>query len=104
MEFINGVKVTNLEAIEAAGMDRKALAEATLRSLSKQLFIDGFFHADPHPGNVFVNLDTGDLTFIDLGMTGEEADKEIIVNRLVDCGNDQSIRKFTPPVANNNRF
>jgi ubiquinone biosynthesis protein len=71
IEFIHGVKVTNLEAIEAAGFDRKLLAEATLRSLSKQLFIDGFFHADPHPGNVFVDLDTGDLTFIDTGMVGE---------------------------------
>jgi len=71
IEFINGVKVTNLEAIEAAGMDRKMLAEAAMRSLSKQLFIDGFFHADPHPGNVFVDLDTGDLTYIDTGMVGE---------------------------------
>jgi ubiquinone biosynthesis protein len=71
IEFINGVKVTNLAAIEAAGMDRKTLAEAALRSLSKQLFIDGFFHADPHPGNVLVDLDTGDLTYIDTGMVGE---------------------------------
>jgi ubiquinone biosynthesis protein len=71
IEFINGVKVTNLAAIEAAGMDRKILAEAALRSLSKQLFIDGFFHADPHPGNVLVDLDTGDLTYIDTGMVGE---------------------------------
>jgi ubiquinone biosynthesis protein len=71
IEFINGVKVTNLAAIEAAGLDRKVLAEAALRSLSKQLFIDGFFHADPHPGNVLVDMDTGDLTYIDTGMVGE---------------------------------
>ena len=37
----------------------------------KQLLIDGFFHADPHPGNILVNLDTGDATFIDTGMVGE---------------------------------
>ncbi len=71
IEFINGVKVTDIEAIEAAGFDRKVLAEAALRSLSKQLFIDGFFHADPHPGNVLVDLDTGELTYIDTGMVGE---------------------------------
>ena len=44
---------------------------AALRALVKQLPIDGFFHADPHPGNILVNLDTGVLTFIDLGMVGE---------------------------------
>ena len=71
MEFIDGVKVTNSEAISAAGLDRHALAEAAIRSLVKQLLIDGFFHADPHPGNVLVSLDTGMLNYIDLGMVGE---------------------------------
>ncbi len=71
MEFIKGVKITNSEAISAAGLDRQALAEATIRSLVKQLLIDGFFHADPHPGNVLVNLDTGIINYIDLGMVGE---------------------------------
>ncbi|MCO6453017.1 MAG: AarF/ABC1/UbiB kinase family protein [Caldilineales bacterium] len=71
MEFIRGVKITNLEAIEAAGLDRARLANAALRAVSKQLFIDGFFHADPHPGNLLVSLDTGQITFIDTGMVGE---------------------------------
>jgi ubiquinone biosynthesis protein len=71
MEFIKGVKVTNNEAITAAGLDRQALAEATIRSLTKQLLIDGFFHADPHPGNVLVGLDTGLVYYLDLGMVGQ---------------------------------
>jgi ubiquinone biosynthesis protein len=42
-----------------------------LRAIVKQLLIDGFFHADPHPGNILVNLETGEATFIDTGMVGE---------------------------------
>jgi ubiquinone biosynthesis protein len=43
----------------------------TYRAILKQVLIDGFFHADPHPGNILVNLDTGNVTFIDTGMVGE---------------------------------
>ena len=70
-EFIKGVKVSDVEAIEQAGLDREEIARNALRALIKQLPVDGFFHADPHPGNLLVNLDTGVLTFIDLGMMGE---------------------------------
>ena len=70
-EFIHGVKVSDVEAIERAGLDREELARNALRALIKQLPIDGFFHADPHPGNLLVNLETGVITFIDLGMVGE---------------------------------
>jgi len=71
MEFIRGVKISNLEAIDRAGLDRQVLARNALRAIVKQLLIDGFFHADPHPGNVFVNLQTSDITFLDTGMVGE---------------------------------
>ncbi len=70
-EFIHGVKVSDVEAIESAGLDRDEIARNALRALVKQLPVDGFFHADPHPGNLLVDLDTGVLTFIDLGMMGE---------------------------------
>ena len=70
-EFVEGVKVSDVEAIDAAGLDREVIARNALRALIKQLPVDGFFHADPHPGNLLVNLDTGVLTFIDLGMMGE---------------------------------
>ena len=68
---MEGVKVSDVESIEAAGLDREVIARNALRALIKQLPVDGFFHADPHPGNLLVNLDTGVLTFIDLGMMGE---------------------------------
>jgi len=71
LEFIQGVKINNIAAIDAAGLDRKELARTALRAIIKMLMIDGFFHADPHPGNVLVNLQTGVITFIDTGMVGE---------------------------------
>ncbi len=71
MEFVDGVKVTDVAAIDASGLDRVALAAEAIRGMLKQLLIDGFFHADPHPGNVLVNLDTGTIYFIDTGMVGE---------------------------------
>jgi ubiquinone biosynthesis protein len=71
LEFIQGVKINNIAAIDAAGLDRRELARTALRAEIKMLMIDGFFHADPHPGNVLVNLSTGDITFIDTGMVGE---------------------------------
>jgi ubiquinone biosynthesis protein len=70
-EFVVGVKVSDVEAMERAGLDREVIARNALRALIKQLPVDGFFHADPHPGNLLINLDTGVLTFIDLGMMGE---------------------------------
>jgi ubiquinone biosynthesis protein len=71
MEYIRGVKISDVEKFDEVGIDREELARNALRALVKQLLIDGFFHADPHPGNVLVNLDTGDATFIDTGMVGE---------------------------------
>jgi len=71
LEFIQGVKINNMAAIDAAGLDRKELALTALRAIIKMLMIDGFFHADPHPGNVLVNLQSGVITFIDTGMVGE---------------------------------
>jgi ubiquinone biosynthesis protein len=70
-EFISGVKISNIAAIEAAGLDRSAIGENALRAAIKMLLIDGFFHADPHPGNLIVNLETGSVTFLDAGMVGE---------------------------------
>jgi ubiquinone biosynthesis protein len=70
-EFVVGVKVSDIESMERAGLDREVIARNALRALIKQLPVDGFFHADPHPGNLLINLDTGVLTFIDLGMMGE---------------------------------
>ncbi|HSR33701.1 MAG TPA: AarF/UbiB family protein, partial [Anaerolineae bacterium] len=71
MEFIKGVKISDIEAIEAAGLERETVARNALRAVIKQLLIDGFFHADPHPGNILVNLQTGQINFLDCGMVGQ---------------------------------
>ena len=71
LEFVEGVKSTDAPAIAAAGLDPSVLAENMVRGAVKMLMIDGFFHADPHPGNVFVDLNSGDMTLLDTGMVGE---------------------------------
>jgi ubiquinone biosynthesis protein len=71
MEFVQGVKITNVQAIQQADLVCNAIGQIILRALIKQLLIDGFFHADPHPGNVLVNLETGVVGFLDMGMMGE---------------------------------
>ncbi len=71
MEFIQGVKISDIAAIEAASLERQVVARNALRAIIKQLLIDGFFHADPHPGNILVNLQTGQISFLDCGMVGQ---------------------------------
>ena len=71
LEFINGVKSTDAAALDAAGLDREQLANRVVQGAVKMLMIDGFFHGDPHPGNVFVDLDNGDVVMLDTGMVGE---------------------------------
>jgi len=70
-EFITGVKISDVEAMQGAGLDVAAIGEAALRAAMKMLLVDGVFHADPHPGNLIVNLDTGVVNFLDCGMVGE---------------------------------
>jgi ubiquinone biosynthesis protein len=70
LEFIEGVKSTDTEAIDAAGLDRQELARNFVRGAVQMVMIDGFFHADPHPGNIVVELANGRLTFLDTGMVG----------------------------------
>lgn len=71
MEFLPGVKINDVEALDAAGIDRHELAREFVMVMTKQALFDGFFHADPHPGNVLVDLDTGQIGFLDLGLMGE---------------------------------
>ncbi|NTU65703.1 MAG: hypothetical protein HGB05_20450, partial [Chloroflexi bacterium] len=70
-EFIRGVKLNKVDQIDAAGIDRKQLARTFIRAIMKQVLVDGFFHGDPHPGNLMINLDNGIIQFLDLGMVGE---------------------------------
>jgi len=69
MEHIQGVKVSNLAELEKRGLDRKAVASNAGKSVFKQVFVDGFFHADPHPGNLFV-LENNAIAPVDYGMMG----------------------------------
>jgi len=69
MDEIPGRKVTDLSPLALLDLDGAALAEAMVKAYLDQIFIDGFFHADPHPGNVLVTPD-GRMGLIDLGMVG----------------------------------
>ncbi len=69
LERLRGIKVNDVEALDAAGIDRKELAERAARITLDMIFEHGFFHADPHPGNFFVEED-GTLGIIDFGMVG----------------------------------
>lgn len=70
LERVRGVKITNLAAIDASGIDRRRLALEFFRALLQQVLFDGLFHADPHPGNVWVELPSARVLFIDMGMVG----------------------------------
>lgn len=67
MDYVRGTKVTALRPLARLEIDGTALAETLVRAYLDQILVDGFFHADPHPGNVFVT-DDGRLALIDLGM------------------------------------
>ena len=71
MEYLPGVKIIETEQIDAAGLDRKVLAQDFVRAIVKQALFDGYFHADPHPGNILVDLETGQIGFLDMGLMGE---------------------------------
>ena len=69
MDYVCGAKVTTLSPLTRLDIDAPAMAETLVRAYLKQIVIDGVFHADPHPGNVFVTSE-GQLALIDLGMVG----------------------------------
>lgn len=69
MELVDGYEISDLFDKEIEGIDKKELAKIGTQSYLKQILLDGFFHADPHPGNMFVTKD-GKLAYIDWGMVG----------------------------------
>ncbi len=68
MELVRGHKVTSLSPVALLEVDRRALADELFRAYLKQILVDGFFHADPHPGNVLLT-DDHRLALLDLGQT-----------------------------------
>lgn len=102
LEYMPGIKISHYEALEAAGLDRKVLATLGAKAYLQQLLNDGFFHADPHPGNLAVSPE-GSLIFYDFGMMGQvqavtreklletffgiaQKDADRVVNSLVELG------------------
>jgi ubiquinone biosynthesis protein len=69
MEFIEGVRVDDVEALRRMGHDPKAIGKTGFTAYMKQIFEDGFFHGDPHPGNLLVTA-RGELVFLDFGIVG----------------------------------
>jgi ubiquinone biosynthesis protein len=80
-EYVSGYSGHDLAAIDDAGLDRKLLAKRGADAVLKMILVDGFFHADPHPGNVFY-LPGNRLVLLDFGMVGHLTDQRR--NQLVD--------------------
>jgi predicted unusual protein kinase regulating ubiquinone biosynthesis (AarF/ABC1/UbiB family) len=74
LEWIDGIKINDYTALEAAGIDRLEAANRTVQAYFHQFFDEGFFHADPHPGNIFVKQGMPGngpiIEFVDFGMVG----------------------------------
>ena len=70
LERVGGIKISDYEALEKNGIDRSKVAQEVAQSYFKQVLEDGFFHADPHPGNLFA-LKGPIINFVDFGMVGE---------------------------------
>jgi ubiquinone biosynthesis protein len=81
IEFVEGIKVSDTERLLRAGLDRQLITQRGADILFKQIFSFGFFHADPHPGNIFV-LPGNVICLIDFGMMGalDRATRENFVN------------------------
>ncbi len=69
-DWVDGISFNNMPAIRASGFDQDMLLEKAAKTLFAQVFIDGFFHADLHPGNLFLDTKTGDLVAVDFGIMG----------------------------------
>lgn len=102
LEYRPGIKISHYEALEASGLSRKTIAQLGAKAYLQQLLNDGFFHADPHPGNIAVSPE-GSLIFYDFGMMGQiqvnvreklmqtmfgiaSKDAEKIIRSLIDLG------------------
>ncbi|SDH31200.1 Phosphotransferase enzyme family protein [Winogradskyella thalassocola] len=86
MEFIDGIKISDIEKLKAHQIDPVQIGNVGVDLYLKQILEYGFFHADPHPGNIFVMPNSGQICFIDFGMMGtimpndEEALGELLLN------------------------
>lgn len=93
MECIEGIRLNDPDELEKAGIDRKQIAKNLSVSMLNQFLRDGFFHADPHPGNIMV-LPDNDIVFLDFGM----------VSRLNEELKDKVLEMLMGFVFNNSRL
>jgi len=93
MDFVDGIKASNLDKLEKEGLDRIVIAERGTQFILKQIFQHGFFHADPHPGNIMV-LEDNVIAPLDYGMVGnlDEATIEALGSVLAGIINKDSNR------------
>ena len=84
MDMIEGVRIDDIAVIDMIGLDRKRLAKIGVNAYFKQILEDGFFHADPHPGNIFA-MSNGMIAFVDFGIVGRVSDelKETMANTFL---------------------
>ncbi len=69
LEYIEGIKASHVDLVEKQGLNRSKIALVVGEAFMQQVFNDGFFHADLHPGNILI-MEDGDVAFLDFGMTG----------------------------------
>ena len=100
LERIRGIKISDVEELEQAGIDRQELAVEATSVLCTMVFEDGFFHADPHPGNFFVEPG-GRIGLIDFGMVGHLDDhlRERLVRLTLAITRDDPDRVATALLA-----
>ncbi len=84
MQRVGGLSVSDADALDEAGLSRRALVQVAAESLFRQVFRDGFFHADLHPGNIFVQKD-GQLAVVDFGIMGRlDEDSRMFLAHILD--------------------
>jgi ubiquinone biosynthesis protein len=71
MEFVDGIKISKVDELRTAGFDTAELGTVFIKAIIKQVLIDGFFHGDPHPGNVLADPASKRIVFLDLGLVGQ---------------------------------
>jgi ubiquinone biosynthesis protein len=100
MERLDGVKISDLQSYEAAEIDKPALARRAARVVFKMVLEDGFFHADPHPGN-FVIMEGNVIGLLDHGMVGQLDDptRETLLRLLLSIANQDLDRVVDQLVA-----
>src|SRR4029453_15253512 len=100
MEFVSGRKISALNPVVLLDVDAHGLAKELFRAYLRQVIIDGFFHADPHPGNVFLT-DDGRLALLDLGMVSrlDAARTEQVLKPLLAIRDGQGERAATVAIS-----